>query len=174
MSGFSTRSVFSNYSTTSTTSTSSTSSTQSFAGSKIAWLSSVEVEAAIEKEKSSIRREEELSLAGTARSGRQLQRQDELEDGERKDWTNSVGPNTLSLHRSVLRGQLVAVLTRGSICASRGRKLGKMLLSSSTSVRSLRISSPLQLKPLEDPATAYNRTPPVTAPTRSVGMKWFF
>ncbi|GAA5900966.1 uncharacterized protein JCM6883_004711 [Sporobolomyces salmoneus] len=143
MSGFSSQSVFSTTSSISSSSSSSTSSSvsRSFSTSKIAWLSSVEVEAAMEKERKSIL--EDLRNASSTLPG---------EQGERKDWKRSVGPNT-------------------------GRKLGK-ILSKSTSVRSLRISGPLHLKPLDDPSTAYNRTPPVSSPaartTRSTSFRWFF
>ncbi|GAA5843300.1 hypothetical protein JCM3766R1_003655 [Sporobolomyces carnicolor] len=154
MSGFSSKSVFSTCSSSSSTSTSSSSSSdsQSFSDSKIAWLSSVEVEAAMEREKKLIL--EEL-LSGRHTSPASAMSPKLLDHGEeagRKDWKRSVGPNT-------------------------GRKLGK-ILSKSTSVRSMRISGPIHLQPLEDPSTAYNRTPPVSATpvgtTRSSSFKWFF
>ncbi|GAA5883112.1 hypothetical protein JCM16303_006097 [Sporobolomyces ruberrimus] len=167
MSGFSSKSVFSICSTTSTSSDSSTLSTSSFestsstssnsssfSNSKIAWLSSLQVEEAIEREKRLLSRDprndndESFGMTGG-------------EEGGRKDWKRSVGPNT-------------------------GRKLGKMLSSkSTTSIRSLKISSPLQLqlKPLEDPSTAFNRTPPLSTSigkgstgrsNSSASFKWFF
>ncbi|GAA6023392.1 hypothetical protein JCM11491_006456 [Sporobolomyces phaffii] len=143
MSGFSSKSVFSTCSSTSTSSSDSDrEASPTFSHSKIAWLSSVEVEEAMEKERKSIL--EDMMSGGKLSSTLPLSG-----DEGRKDWKRSVGPNT-------------------------GRKLGK-ILSKSTSVRSLRISGPIHLKPLEDSPTSFNRTPPVSVGTnRSSSFKWLF
>ncbi|GAA5851180.1 hypothetical protein JCM5353_007495 [Sporobolomyces roseus] len=139
MSTISSQSVFSNASSSSSGFSGSpeqspTSST--FSGSNIAWLSSAEVEAAMEREKKLVR--EDLERGVKVTTG---------DESDRRDWKKALGPTT-------------------------GRKLGK-ILSKSGSARSLRISSPVHLKPLDDPETAYNRTPPLSS-SRSSTFKWFF